>query len=123
MTVSASTIGRWWGHSATQVAISAGLGVATLLLCGVAAVNARRTMRAPRHAEDAVASFAESADHRGDHGMARPFRGRRTRDQRDAGSLPAGKATLSSASGRALPPFLPGAVAAPVPPPEGTEQP
>jgi len=52
VTVSAATIRLWWGRSAIQVAISAALAVAALLLCGVTAVNARRTMRAQRPAAE-----------------------------------------------------------------------
>jgi len=48
--------------------------------------------------------------------MTVPFCGRRTERHGAAGPLPGGKAGLSSAGGRALPPFLPDGDAAPVPP-------
>lgn len=60
LTLSAATIRLWWGRSATQVAISAALAVAAVLLCGVTAVNARRTIRAPRHADEPGAYGAVS---------------------------------------------------------------
>lgn len=50
LVVALSTASIYWSHSPTQVALSIGLALAALVLCGVAGVNARRTVRARRSA-------------------------------------------------------------------------
>lgn len=50
LVVALSTASIYWSHSPTQVALSIGLALAALVLCGVAGVNACRTLRACRSA-------------------------------------------------------------------------
>jgi hypothetical protein len=53
--LSAASIGISWGRSSAEVALSVGLAVTAVVLCGVAGVNARRTLRAGRSAPPAQA--------------------------------------------------------------------
>lgn len=54
--LSVATIRMLWGHSTGLVGLSVGLATLGVVLCGVAGINARRTLRACRAAEAASAT-------------------------------------------------------------------
>ena len=47
--VALSSLSLYWSHSPAEVAVSVGLAVTAVVLCGVAGLNARRARRAYRY--------------------------------------------------------------------------